>query len=170
MVNKKVAVLGAGANGASIGADLTRSGVDVTLIEQWPEHAEVMRAHGVTINMPSESLVVPVRVMHLCEVATLRDPFDVVLILMKAYDTTWATQLIEPHLAADALVMGVQNGITIDAIADVVGLHRTMGCVIEITSAMFEPGVLCASCIRNVKTSVNRGGFKDKAGSVHCPA
>jgi 2-dehydropantoate 2-reductase len=31
---------------------------------------------------------------------------------------------------------------TVDAITDVVGLERTLGCVIEITSMMFEPGVV----------------------------
>lgn len=31
---------------------------------------------------------------------------------------------------------------SIDDIATVVGSHRTMGCVIEITSAMFEPGII----------------------------
>lgn len=138
----KVAVLGAGANGASIGADLTAAGVDVTLIEQWPAHVEAMRERGVTINMPDRTLVQPVEVRHLCQVAELREKFDVVFMLMKAYDSGWAAQLIEPHLAEDGILVGVQNGMTADTIADVVGAHRTLGCVIEISSMMFEPGVI----------------------------
>ena len=138
----RIAVLGAGANGASIGADLTEAGEDVVLIEQWPEHVEAMRAQGVQINTPERTSVVPVRTMHLCEVATLRQPFDVVLMLMKAYDSTWAAHLIAPYLAKDGLLIGVQNGMTVDAIADVVGPQRTLGCVIEITSMMFDPGVV----------------------------
>ncbi len=138
----KIAVVGAGANGASIGADLTAAGLDVTLIEQWPAHVEAMRERGAIIRMPDRTLEQPVRVLHLCEVATLREPFDVVLLLVKAYDSRWATQLIEPLLAPDGLIVGVQNGMTLDAIADVVGAHRTMGCVIEISSMMFEPGVI----------------------------
>ena len=43
MVGPRVAVVGAGANGASIGADLHRAGVDVTLVEQWPVHVETIR-------------------------------------------------------------------------------------------------------------------------------
>jgi 2-dehydropantoate 2-reductase len=138
----RIAILGAGANGASIGADLTRAGLDVVLIEQWPAHVEAMRLDGITVNMPDESLNVPVHVMHLCEVATLRHQFDYVLMLMKAYDSRWAAQLIEPYLKADGLLVGVQNGMTLDAIADVVGIGRSLGCVIEITSSMFEPGVV----------------------------
>ncbi len=142
MQELRVAVLGAGANGASIGADLTVAGVDVTLIEQWPEHVAAMRANGVRIEMPGEVLQTPVRVHHLCEVATFRRPFDVVLVLMKAYDTRWACELVKPHLAADGVVVGVQNGMTADVIADVVGTRRTVGSVIEISSTMYVPGVI----------------------------
>lgn len=141
-MGRRIAVLGAGANGASVGADLTTAGEDVVLLEQWPEHVEAMRAHGVRINTPGRSQVVPVRTMHLCDVATLRHEFDLVLMLMKAYDTTWAAHLIEPYLADDGLLVGVQNGMTVDAIARVVGAERTLGCVIEITSMMFDPGVV----------------------------
>ncbi|TXN29370.1 ketopantoate reductase family protein [Lacisediminihabitans profunda] len=142
MSEPKIAILGSGANGASIGADLIRDGLDVTLIEQWPAHVEAMRAGGLTIEMPETTLHVKPRTMHLCEVATLKRPFDVVLLLMKAYDTRWATQLIEPYLAADGVVAGVQNGMTTDTIAEVVGAHRTMGTVIEISSTMYEPGLV----------------------------
>jgi 2-dehydropantoate 2-reductase len=139
---RRIAVLGAGANGASIGADLTVAGHDVTLVEQWPEHVEAMLARGVRINTPDDTSVVSVRAMHLCDLATLRRPFDVVLMLMKAYDSTWAAHLIAPYLAGDGLLVGVQNGMTVDAISAVVGPPRTLGCVIEITSMMFEPGVV----------------------------
>lgn len=139
-MSKKIAVLGTGANGASIAADLTNADLDVVLIEQWPAHVEAMRENGVRIEMPEETVTTPVRAYHLCEVATFDEPFDVVLLVMKAYDTPWACQLIKPYLKDDGLLAGVQNGMTIDAIADVVGPERTIGCVIEISSQMFEPG------------------------------
>lgn len=142
MPAQKIAILGSGANGASIGADLTRDGVDVTLIEQWPAHVEAMRANGLTIEMPETTLHVEPRTMHLCEVATLKHKFDVVLMLMKAYDSRWASQLIAPYLADDGVIAGVQNGMATQAIADVVGIERTMGTVIEISSTMYAPGVV----------------------------
>jgi 2-dehydropantoate 2-reductase len=139
---RRIAVLGAGANGVSIGADLVRAGFDVTLIEQWPDNVDALRRDGATVVMPEGTQVTPVEVMHLCDVATLRAPFDVVLLLVKAYDTAWAARLIEPWLAPDGLLVGVQNGMTAHTIAEVVGAHRTLGCVIEISSAMWEPGVV----------------------------
>jgi 2-dehydropantoate 2-reductase len=139
---KKIAVLGSGANGASIGADLTRAGLDVVLIDQWPEHVAAMRGKGIRIEMPEETQVTEVAAYNLCDVCTFTHQFDVVLLLMKAYDSRWACQLIEPYLKADGLVAGVQNGMTTDVIAEVVGPQRTMGCVIEVSSTMFDPGVV----------------------------
>ncbi len=142
MMTRKIAVLGAGANGASIGADLTKAGLDVVLIDQWPEHVRAMRQNGVRIELPGEILQQPVRAYNLCDVCTFKQPFDIVLLVAKAYDTRWHCQLIEPYLKPDGLLAGVQNGMTVDTIADVVGPHRTMGCVIEISSMMFSPGIV----------------------------
>jgi 2-dehydropantoate 2-reductase len=139
---KRVAVLGAGANGAGAGAELTAAGVDVTLIEQWPAHVEKMRADGVRIEMPDRVREIDVNVLHVCQVAEIQKPFDVVLMLMKAYDTKWAAELIRPVLAPDGLLAGVQNGFTTDAIAEVVGPERTIACVIEVSAIMEHPGVV----------------------------
>ena len=138
----RVAVLGAGANGASIGADLTAAGVDVTLIEQWPAHVEAMRERGLVVHLADGDLEVRPRVVHLCEVATLRRPFDVVLLVMKAYDTRWATQLVCSVLAEDGVVAAVQNGMTTEAVADVVGAGRAVGTVIEVSATMTDPGTV----------------------------
>jgi 2-dehydropantoate 2-reductase len=139
---RRIAVLGAGANGASIGADLIAAGLDVTLVEQWPAHVEAMRARGLRIVMADRDLHVAPDVLHVCQVAEVRHPFDVVLLVMKAYDTRWATQLIAPALAPDGVVAAVQNAMTTDAVADVVGRERAVGTVIEISSTMTDPGIV----------------------------
>jgi 2-dehydropantoate 2-reductase len=143
MPGKKIAFLGTGAQGSGIGADLIRAGLDVTFIEQWPAHVEAMRANGIEVRLPTETVITPVPVvLHLCEVATLREKFDIVFLVMKAYDAKWASMLIAPYLADDGFVVGLQNGMSVDDIAAGVGAHRTMGAVIEMASNMFEPGVV----------------------------
>ena len=142
MTGPRIAVLGAGANGASVGADLTRAGLDVTLIEQWPDHVEAMRAQGIHIELAGTLETTDVRVRHLCEVAEMVDTFDIVFVMVKAYDTRWACELIKPLLAGDGVVVGVQNGMTYEDIADVVGADRALGSVIEVASTMFEPGIV----------------------------
>ncbi|HEY4226074.1 MAG TPA: 2-dehydropantoate 2-reductase N-terminal domain-containing protein [Pseudolysinimonas sp.] len=143
MTTPRIAVVGAGANGAGVGADLVRAGYDVTLIEQWPDNVAAMRANGVVVEMPDETLTVPVHVINFCEVAELRATrFDLVFIVVKAYDTRWACELIKPYLAADGLAVGLQNGMTVDDMVDILGADRTLGAVIEIAAGMFTPGVV----------------------------
>jgi 2-dehydropantoate 2-reductase len=140
---KRIAVVGTGANGSAIAADLTNAGLNVTCIEQWPAHVEAIRADGLRVEIPGEDPVTTrLDVHHLCEVAEMREPFDVVLLVVKAYDTRWHCELIEPLLKPDGLAVGVQNGITLDDMADVLGPERTLASVIEIAGNMWEPGVV----------------------------
>ena len=142
-MSAKIAFLGTGAQGAGIGADLVNAGLDVTFIEQWPAHVEAMRTRGIEIRMPEQTVITALpRVLHLCDVATLRHKFDVVFLLVKAYDTRWACELIKPVLADDGVVVGLQNGMSIDDIAAVVGPERTLGAVIEMASNMWAPGIV----------------------------
>ena len=136
----RIAVLGTGANGAGIGADLVDAGLDVTFIDQWPANVHAIREHGVRVELSGDVRAVHVPALHLCEVATLTEPFDVVLLLVKAYDSRWACELIKPHVAQDGVVAGVQNGMTGDDIVDVMGPDRAVAAVIEVTAAMYEPG------------------------------
>src|SRR3954447_15994172 len=136
MTTPNIAVLGTGANGAGIAADLVRAGHRVTLVDQWPENVEAIRSQGLVVEMPTESQTTPVRVLHLCELATLSEKFDVVLLVVKAYDTRWACELIKPYLSEDPVVVGLQNGMTIDDMVDILGTRQVLGAVIEIAAAM----------------------------------
>ncbi|GAC1046049.1 ketopantoate reductase family protein [Rhizobium sp. No.120] len=137
----RIAFVGTGAQGASIGADFALAGLDVTFIEQWPDHVNAIRQNGITVNLPARTINARVPALHLCQVAEIKEPFDVVFLVVKAYDTKWACQLIEPCLAPDGLIVGLQNGMTHEDIAAVVGRERTIGAVIEIASNMFTPGI-----------------------------
>lgn len=142
MNDKRIAVVGTGANGAAFGADMINAGLDVTFIEQWPAHVEAMRASGLRVEMPEETVTTQVRAFHMCEVAEMQDPFDIVLLGVKAYDTRWACELIKPLVAEDGLVVGLQNGMTMDEVASIMGPERTLGAVIEVAAYMFEPGII----------------------------
>ncbi|RXZ51690.1 ketopantoate reductase family protein [Agromyces binzhouensis] len=136
----RIAVLGAGANGGGIGVDLVGAGLDVTFVEQWPEHVDAIRRDGLRVELPDRTTVERIPALHLCEVAERRDAFDLVLMLVKAYDAGWAARLLEPLLAEDGLLIAVQNGMTADLVAEVVGEDRTLGCVIEVSGELVAPG------------------------------
>lgn len=140
--NMKIAVVGTGAVGASVSADLVRAGLDVTLIDQWPAHVEAMRANGLTVDTLGDVQVTEVRAHHLCEVAELRDPFDLVFTSVKTYDTRWVAELMRPLMRADSVFVGLQNGMTIDQVAELLGAERTIGCAMGIAANMPEPGLI----------------------------
>lgn len=143
MAEKRIAVVGTGANGAAIAADMTNAGFDVTCIEQWPAHVEAIRANGVTVRSPQgDEVVTRLNIHHLCEVAEIKQPFDLVYVVTKAYDARWHCELIKPLLAPDGLAVGLQNGMTLDDMAEVFGAERTFASAIEIAGNCFEPGVV----------------------------
>ena len=141
-MTKKIAILGTGANGSCIAADLIQAGHDVTLIDQYPAHIEAMRADGLRIQMDGAEQHVQARAYHLCDVCTFEEKFDIVFLAMKAYDTVWACHLIEPYLQPDGLLVGTQNGMMAEAIADVVGPSRTLGCAYDVAAQLSTPGVV----------------------------
>ena len=141
-MNKKIAVLGAGAIGGSVSADLTDAGLDVTVFDQWPEHVEAMRKDGLHVQMPDLDLKTPVRAHHLCELASLRTTFDIVLLIVKSYDTRWMCELIKPYLKSDGIFVGAQNSMNNEMIASIIGRERVVGCCVELSAEIFTPGFI----------------------------
>ena len=141
-MDKKITVLGTGANGSCTAANLTDAGYDVVMIDQWAAHVEAIREEGLLINMPDEDLHVHPRAYHLSDVCTLNEKYDIVFLLAKAYDTRWMCEFIKPYLQDDGLLIGIQNAMTVDDIVDVLGPSRTLGCVVELSSEIFTPGIV----------------------------
>ena len=133
-MSERIAVLGAGAIGSSVGADLTEAGYDVTIVDQWPAQVEAMKRSGLRVVMPDVEVRTPMRALHLCELAQHDPSFDIVLMAVKSYDTRWLAQLIEPYLAPGGWFVGVQNSMNDDAIAAIVGRERVVGCALELSA------------------------------------
>src|SRR3954464_4421794 len=141
-MSRKIAVLGAGAIGSSVSADLTHAGLDVTVIDQWPAQVEAMQAHGLRIQMRDRELRVPVRALHLCDLASARLEFDFVFLAVKSNDHRWLTEFIKPYLKPDGALVPVQNGFNDDSIASIVGRNRVVGCALELSAEIFNPGLV----------------------------
>lgn len=139
---QRIAVLGAGAIGSSVGADLIKAGLDVTIVDQWPAHVEAMKADGLHVVMSDEDLRVPVQACHLCELAATNPEFDIVFLAAKSYDSPWLAPFIKPYLADNGVLVGLQNSMNDDVHAAIVGRGRTMGCVVELSAELFTPGLV----------------------------
>jgi 2-dehydropantoate 2-reductase len=141
-VGRKIAVLGAGAIGSSVSADLTKAGYDITVIDQWPAQVEALKAAGLHIQMADGDIKVPIRAHHLCDLASANLEFDIVFLAVKSYDHRWMAEFIKPYLKSDGVLVGVMNGMNDDSIASIVGRNRTVGCCIELSAEIFTPGLV----------------------------
>jgi 2-dehydropantoate 2-reductase len=148
-VFKKIAVLGAGAIGSSIAADIARAGHDLTVIDQWPAHIDAMKADGLRVKIPDEDIHVAVDAQHLCDVCTLNRTFDLVLLSAKSYDSAWMAQFIAPYLAADGVLVPVQNSLNDEWVAPIVGRGRDVACAFELSAEVFTPGLVQRNTMRD---------------------
>src|SRR6516162_1887035 len=127
-MDKRIAVIGAGAIGGYTGGHLAHNGFDVTLIVPWPEHVETIRKDGLAIEGVTQEEFVCARpkTMHLTEVQDLakQKPIDIAMISVKSYDTEWAAMLIGQYLALDDCLVLVHNGTKEKRIAGIVGWNR----------------------------------------------
>ena len=103
----RVAVVGAGAVGCYYGGMLARAGVPVTLIGR-PAHVEAMHRDGLRLTSSAFDEHIPV------DAST--DPAAVagaalVLVCVKSTDTEATAAQLAAHLAPDARVLSLQNGV-----------------------------------------------------------
>ncbi len=139
-MTERIAVVGAGAIGAAIGAYLLREGNDITLIDPWAAHVEKMKADGLTLTDLNGEFTVRPKALHISDVINIREPFDIVYLAMKSFDTRWATYLIEPFLKPGGFVLPAQNSLNDELVGSIVGFYRTVGCVPAISVGIYEPG------------------------------
>ena len=142
MKNKRIVFVGAGAIGGYVGAHLAKAGYNVVLIDQWPEHVDEIKRHGLRFSGTLGEYAIPVPALHIHEVQSLvHHPIDIAFICTKLYDTEWATMMVRQYLSVDGYVVTLQNSVVEDLVAAIVGWGRTVGCIASTLSAeAFQPG------------------------------
>ena len=137
---KKIAVLGCGAIGSSISADLTQAGHDITVIDQWPAQVEKVRSEGIEVSMPDTVVKTQLNALHLCELSAAQLEFDIVFLAVKSNDHRWLAEFIKPYLKPDGVFVATQNGFNEESLASIIGKQRLIGCVVELSAEIFNPG------------------------------
>ncbi|MER5916301.1 2-dehydropantoate 2-reductase [Streptomyces sp. NPDC001982] len=155
----KIAVLGAGAIGAYVGAALHRGGAEVHLIARG-EHLRAMQADGVRVNSPRGDFTArPYATDDPAEIG----PVDYVFLGLKAHSYPSCGPLVKPLLADHTAVVAGQNGIpwwyfhrltgpyegrrveAVDpggATSAVLSPERAIGCVVYPATVIEAPGVI----------------------------
>ncbi len=103
----KIAVMGAGAVGCYYGFKLARAGHDVVLIGR-PQHVEAIERQG--LRLETQTFDEHIRVSASTEGSVVQGA-QLVLFCVKSTDTESGAAAIKPHLAPDALVLSMQNGV-----------------------------------------------------------
>jgi 2-dehydropantoate 2-reductase len=103
----RVAILGAGATGGFLGAQLARAGADVVLIARGP-HLQAMRESGLRLIEPGGESVV--RVEATDDLAAVRSA-DFVFVTLKAHSIPAIAERLAASLGAGTAVVSAQNGI-----------------------------------------------------------
>ncbi|GGH60731.1 2-dehydropantoate 2-reductase [Comamonas phosphati] len=103
----RIAVMGAGAVGCYYGGMLARAGRSVVLIGR-PAHMQAVQRHG--LRLQTRSFDERIRLEASCDAATAAGA-QLVLLSVKSTDTEAAAEQLRPHLAPDALIITLQNGV-----------------------------------------------------------
>jgi len=104
---ERIAVMGAGAVGCYYGFMLARAGHDVVLIGR-PQHVDAIMSYG--LRLEAQTFDERVRVSASTEVSVAQRA-QLVLFCVKSNDTESGAAAIKPHLAPDAVVLSLQNGV-----------------------------------------------------------
>jgi 2-dehydropantoate 2-reductase len=132
----KVAVMGAGAVGCYFGAMLARAGHDVALIGR-PTHVDAVREMGLLLDTRAFQARVPMRAGTGPDMA---QDASVVLFCVKSADTEAAGQALAPHLAPDALVLSLQNGVDNAQRLQAIVPQTVVPAVVYVATEMAGPG------------------------------
>lgn len=104
---RHIAVVGAGAVGCYFGGMLARAGTPVTLIGR-KVHVEAINRDGLLLqNLDREERIAVAATQ---DIAAVRNA-KFVLVCVKSHDTETAAEAMAPHLAADAVILSLQNGV-----------------------------------------------------------
>lgn len=178
----RIAILGAGAIGAYVGAALHRGGADVHLIARGAQ-LQALRTGGVQVLSPRGDFTAR---LHATDKPREVGPVDVVFLGLKAQHYAACTPLLRPLLGPTTAVVAAQNGIpwwyfygldsayagrrleTVDpagTVSRAIPVERAIGCVVYAATEIVEPGV-----IRHLEGTRFSIGEPDGSDSARCRA
>lgn len=132
----RYAIYGAGSLGTVLGAYIQKSGTDIDLINRNKAHVAALKEKGAHITGTVE-MTVPV---HALTPDEMTGTYDIILLMTKQLLNKEVVTALKPHLAEDGVMVTLQNGIPEPGIAEIIGSHRTIGCVVEWGATLSAPG------------------------------
>ena len=133
---KRFAIYGAGSLGTVLGAYITKNGGKIDLINRNRAHVDALNEKGAHIG-GTVDMTVPVTAITPDQ---MEGTYDVILLLTKQLQNDEVVTMLKDYLAADGVIVTLQNGLPEPGIAEIVGENRTMGCTVEWGATLSAPG------------------------------
>ena len=134
----RTVIIGAGAVGGVIAAVLKKKGYDIELVARHPDLAMKIKQEGIHAYGHCGDIKVTIPTM--ASVNDLDGKYDLALLAVKGYDLPGAAKDLLPYLKEGSRVVSLQNGICEEALAEIVGVERTVGCSVGWGATMHGPG------------------------------
>ncbi len=133
----RLLVVGAGATGGYFGGRLAAAGRDVTFLIRPKRAADIAKNGFVIVDPKSETRIEP----KIVTADTLKGPFDLVLMSVKAYSLSVAIEDIAPAIGANTLILPVLNGLKhFDILSERFGAERVIGSFCKINARLDDHG------------------------------
>ena len=128
MDNIKTLIVGAGAIGGTLAALMNNGGHKVDVLEVSPGAAKKIKINGLTLTGAKGNKKIFPTVFG--SIDEIEETYDIAIIAVKYMHLTAAAESILPVIHEKSIVVGMQNGICTEELAEVVGKERTAGCMI----------------------------------------
>ena len=136
----KIAVMGAGALGCYFGGRIAEAGGDIAFVARGA-HLDSLRNDGLRIESALGNVHLPD--VHATDNPGDVGPVDLVLFLVKLYDTEQAAEAMAPMLGPDTSVLTFQNGVnSARRIGAVAGADRVINGIALIPADIRAPGIV----------------------------
>lgn len=133
----RAAIYGAGSLGTILGAYITRNGGSIDLINRNKAHVEALRKSGARVT-GTVNFIQPVTAYTPDE---MWGEYDIIFLMTKQQQNQEVVTFLKGFLAADGVIVTLQNGLPELGIAHIVGEERVLGCTVAWGATMGEPGV-----------------------------
>jgi 2-dehydropantoate 2-reductase len=124
----KITVIGAGAIGGITAAFIKKAGWAPILVCKHQETANLSMSPGMHITGIKGDHTISLKAVE--NISDLSGHQDLIFLATKANDCLEAAQALLPFLKPESMVVSLQNGICEDALAEILGRERIIGCVV----------------------------------------
>lgn len=155
----KIAVYGAGSMGTVLGALLSQTGADVTLITRNQAHVDGLKTSGAKIACAavSKQFNIPVYAITPEE---MQGKYDLIFLMTKQRDNAKTAEFLLDYLSKDGIICTTQNGLPEQQLSQIVGKGKTYGAVMSWGATFVGGGAVELTSVPSSMT-IEVGGYEN---------